>query len=166
MAWVFRVCAAGGTEALGNLGPFGDVLPESLRLCFDFEAVLLWVKGDWAEHAKTLGLGNWATTNAPCSLCKCTKSELHLHYRQMSSMGLPFLPRTRADYFESVSNCEVRVQISSEADRRAVTQIGLLSFQRRKTGPSGYIIMRDVPSLGLKDGDRNLGRSWHLSCQV
>ena len=163
ISWIFRVLRDGGTDASHNVDFLGQALDDSLIMELSFAAILLYIKGDWAEHAKTLGLGSWAGSFAPCSFCSCMKSELHLSYRQMSCFSLPFLERTKDNYFQAVQRCEVRVEINSEAIRAQILQTGLLSFHRRKTGPSGYVLLRDVENLGLKVGDRSLGGeyTWH-----
>ena len=63
--------------------------PLGVMKSFVVPCVVMWIKGDWSEHAHRLGLANWGSLHCPCSFCSVDKVGLHLHYRAMSCMGLP-----------------------------------------------------------------------------
>ena len=55
--------------------PFEDVLRLGLVGCpLLFRACLVAIKGDWKEVAESLGFSTWATKDAPCYSCWCTKA--------------------------------------------------------------------------------------------
>lgn len=58
-----------------------------------FTACVVWIKGDWAEVAHTLGLPACVSKHCPCPFCVASKHELHSRYRAMSTAALPHQPR-------------------------------------------------------------------------
>lgn len=146
-----------------ELGPFSDTLPEEWRAPrkLSFTGVLLWIKGDWAEHSKTLGLSNWASTSAPCTVCFSSRDELHTLYNRINVERTPWMDRTHEDFFAACRKCETHVRVLSETMRTLIMNTGKLHFANVKQGPSGYILGADVPVLGLRSGDR-LEPSVHL----
>ena len=83
-------------------------------------AVVLWIKGDWAEVSHTLGLPSVTSKWAPCLFCECTKADMHEHYRSISSSSWPWPPRDE-DYYENFCNsAEIVVDINSEADHNLI----------------------------------------------
>eukprot|EP00959_Pyramimonas_sp_CCMP1952_P215284 4504615-Pyramimonas_sp.AAC.1 len=52
----------------------GDWMDVSTPL--NYKIALLWIKGDWSEHARTLGLQSWASKFSPCQFCHSTTDEL------------------------------------------------------------------------------------------
>eukprot|EP00969_Alexandrium_andersonii_P138102 6107912-Alexandrium_andersonii.AAC.1 len=85
---------------------------------FGFSAVLLWVKGDWGEHAKTLGLAPWSTLFNPCQFCEDPRCEMHERYDEIGEV-LSWPLRTHEQYEQACLQCERSVVINTEAERRA-----------------------------------------------
>eukprot|EP00959_Pyramimonas_sp_CCMP1952_P473549 9501922-Pyramimonas_sp.AAC.1 len=52
---------------------------------FGYTAALIWVKGDWAEHSKSLGLQRWDAVFNPCMLCEFSRCDLHAHYAEFDT---------------------------------------------------------------------------------
>lgn len=114
-------------------------------------ACVVYLKADWAEFSKTLGLTSWASTLFPCPFCKKTQAELH------SIVGLnpthttwPLL--THDDLERATRACEIDVVLVSESQHKEV--LAALQYNRDKNGPRGRALVRDLPSLGLRAGDR------------
>ena len=56
--------------------------------------------------------------------------------------------------YEACNKCEQKVVIANEELRQLLYVQGGLSFQKKKRGVSGYILLNAVPLLGLAAGDR------------
>lgn len=125
---------------------------------------LLWVKGDWAEHSKSLGLSNWASWNNPCMYCHLNSEELHSLYDDLSDNDGPGWPlRSASDYFNGVKRCEVHVPISSVSERSELDALLVWSPPQRPgvkktTKPIGGRVVVEEKTLtsGIKlfPGDR------------
>eukprot|EP00959_Pyramimonas_sp_CCMP1952_P154689 3236308-Pyramimonas_sp.AAC.1 len=57
----------------------GRPLPDQFRPgeAMSFSAVVVYIKGDWGEHAHSLGLAGWSTKWSPCQFCSATSEERH-----------------------------------------------------------------------------------------
>lgn len=70
-------------------------------------AVLLWVKGDWAEASHTLGLPSTASKHCPCPFCSLGKARLH-------SLRTLNFPQRDGTYDDWCSEREVQVIVANE----------------------------------------------------
>ena len=122
---------------------------------FGFSAVLLWVKGDWGEHAKTLGLAPWSTLFNPCQFCEDPRCEMHERYDEIGHV-ISWPLRTHELYEHACLQCERSVVINTEAERRMV--VGALRWLKGKDG-QGRTLVESV--MGLEAGGR-LEPSEHL----
>lgn len=139
--WFCLTMVAGKTL---DRGPFGEIITDGWYVPNDpllFYGVLLWIKGDWAEHSKTLGLMSWAASVNPCSLCHCSKAELHTKYARVSALSLPWVDKTSTSYDAACNACEVVVRIVSDGMRQLLYTEGQLKPMRRKKGPSGLVLL-------------------------
>jgi hypothetical protein len=134
----------------------GSPLPNNLRYPPGTEtptAIMLFVKGDWAEHAHTLALSPHSVFWQPCQFCCLCKDELHSHNREISS-GMNWPLRTHADYFASCRKCEQVVTIRHQRDLAAL--LPNLKWGAHKKGAGGRLIWKDcvVNGVALQVGDR------------
>eukprot|EP00959_Pyramimonas_sp_CCMP1952_P453810 9468863-Pyramimonas_sp.AAC.1 len=80
------------------------------------------IKGDWAEHSKTLGLASWASKFSPCQYCSLPKCDLHMHNCSIESDVVPFPLRAACEYEQACQTCERHVTIHNEGQRDAVVR--------------------------------------------
>ncbi len=114
-----------------------------------FSAALIFVKGDWAEFSKSLGLRPWSVVVAPCTFCECCREDLHLVDQDyISSEGMVSKLRTHDDYELACQACEVKVNIVSLGMRDLVA--GQLATKKKV----GIVVKEDIAPLGIKAGDR------------
>eukprot|EP00959_Pyramimonas_sp_CCMP1952_P431655 9040006-Pyramimonas_sp.AAC.1 len=72
MQWMLRAMVNGYTQQLRHDGAAweeGSELAEPKPLAT--KSMLLWVKGDLMEHAKSLGLSLYSQYYSPCAFCEC-----------------------------------------------------------------------------------------------
>jgi len=118
---------------------------------FGFRCAVVYVKGDWAEYAHTIGLPNWMSRISPCPMCHVPFCDL-LNIAGMTPLRLPYDGKEHADYVNACNVCEVVVTIASHAELRIVRSH--LRFDRRQSGGHGRCITTTLPQFGLCVGDR------------
>eukprot|EP00959_Pyramimonas_sp_CCMP1952_P389222 8155437-Pyramimonas_sp.AAC.1 len=121
---------------------------------FGFRCMLLYLKGDWSEFAKTFGLGSWGRLMNPCPLCFTDKANMHEGYGSMCTDCLLFQNKTALDYERSCQKCEKRVSIDSEERRLRVVRALVYYKSKRGKGNHGRALKHDLVDLGLQNGDR------------
>jgi hypothetical protein len=84
--------------------------------------------------------------------CSSDKSTLFENLTNFAPGSFPHELTTDTDYEQACTNCEVRVRISTAAEHVSVKTA--LFHDRRKAGSRGRALDRDLPLLGLKQGDR------------
>ena len=94
---------------------YGSMLPK---------AILLWLKGDWSEASHSLGLPSVRPFHCPCPFCAKRGNRLHSQYRVLEEQ-----PRGE-DYDDLCDSREIRVLISTEADRRVL--LGAMRFRKTR----------------------------------
>ena len=120
------------------------------------KSILLWIKGDWSEHNKTLGLSGRASKYNPCQFCTLCKDELH-SLNQCCSMGhsdVPLWPlRGHEEYESACRRCEVDLVCTTAAERKMVSDSIEWAPKKARRGPT---VIRDVVigGVALKIGDR------------
>ena len=107
-------------------------------VALDMVALLLWIKGDWAEHTSTLGFAAWGSHFFPCLWCGCMLDGL-FDFLGLSLAGDPWGPAP--NYDQACRACEIRVVLTTEADRLLLFTHGGLGFRR---GRGGYALSADV----------------------
>jgi len=134
--------------------PIGKSARDCPRL--SYRAALIYIKGDWSEHAHSLGLSSWSSTWAPCQFCSMTKMDLHTMYDDMPD-GMQWHLRDGPSYDTSCSRCEVRVTLSTPHDMDSLLD-SLRYRQPAKNPPrlGGRLIVADVKinDVQLLVGDR------------
>ena len=90
------------------------------------KAVLLWLKGDWAEVHHSLGMPSVVSTHCPCPFCTLRQDELHSQYDTMA------LPLRQDEYSDICNQREIVIRVESEAVRSQICTA--LSYRRGQLG--------------------------------
>lgn len=112
---------------------------------------LLQIRGDWAEFAHSLGFTTWNSVFFPCMLCRVVKDEMHDLSRPFDPLHFPADVLTQADMEKAVAVAEIEVKLTTESWSLIKAA---LAYDRRKEGGRGRCLTTDLPSVGLKAGDR------------
>ena len=110
-------------------------------------ACILYVKGDWAEYAGTLGLPNWNDGLRPCFGCNCDLDDMYDLLVQLSGSHMPYTLNEAGDYDVACSRCERLVTLDDAAAHMAV--LNVLQYDKRKQGSRGRALTKDIPVLDL-----------------
>ena len=116
-----------------------------------FRGVFVFVKGDWAEYQKSLGLGSWQKFHSPCPMCTISKDDMMSDLTGLGFAALPFEDRTKDDYERSCAQSEHRVRLATAKDLQDVASA--LSYFLKGKSAKGRAIMTDLPQFGLLRGD-------------
>ena len=92
-----------------------------------YSTALIFVKGDWSEHSKSLGLAQWGSYYCPCSLCELPLPELHESYDSFAN-NLDWPLRTHDAYESACARCEVQITIRSNAEMTLL--VNALAFSK------------------------------------
>ena len=118
------------------------------RDIYGFACMLLWIKGDWDELRKALGLQGWTSWCNPCFVCEAIKEELHSVYRSAMLDSLPWPLRSGESYDASCRTCEIEISIATAGERAAL--VGGLGRDVEKRRVAKKTIAR-FPRLQLHD---------------
>jgi len=133
--------------------PVGTAAKE--RPDLSYRAALIYIKGDWSEHAHSLGLASWSSAWSPCQFCTLAKFELHSLYHDMRD-GMQWQLRSNLMFEQACRKCEIRVTLLTQADR--ITLLRSLRWRKAtKPVPIGGRIMVDDVNIGgvqVLAGDR------------
>jgi hypothetical protein len=117
-----------------------------------FKGAFCYLLGDWGEYQKSLGLGSWAKTYNPCPICTVGKDAMLSDWSGLGFGGMPAADRVREDYLSACSECEIEVNLASEADLREL--IANLAYTLGGHSAKGRAVIRAIPRFGLARGDR------------
>ena len=140
----------------GSVWPADDPMAQLVTMhgvALSFKAMLLYVKGDWAEWAHTLAMQTSRNKWCPCPLCFGNHFSWHTGYPNMFVFGLPFGERGEDDHHAACAACEIHLHIAHEWQRADIFDVGKLTYLKGKLG-RGRTLRYDVPRLGLCKGDR------------
>ena len=112
---------------------------------------LLWIKGDWAEYASTLGFPSWKSAMRPCFSCNCTLWDM-FQLLGVGPFNSPHRSNSDIDYFTGCARCERVVQIPNESTHAGICK--LLAYDKRDNGSRGLAMTEDFAQCGLRSGDR------------
>ena len=112
------------------------------RPCLSYRAALIYIKGDWSEHAHALGISPWSSLWSPCQFCTLVKSEIHSMYGDMlDPEGMQWQLRDGNSYEVACKKCEIHVRLITPLDRRTL----LNAMRWRKTKSiGGRLVVEDV----------------------
>jgi len=109
--------------------------------------VVMYVKGDWAEFSKSMGLAGWGNTWQPCPICPVQKDAMHACLTcRVSEDGLQMPDRRPADYEVACGKCEKTVTVTNVAMRNEIWA----ALEAREK--EGLVLKSNVH--GLAAGDR------------
>jgi hypothetical protein len=151
LRWSFVTMMAGRFPTAGHDGsPFQDTefnRAERAGGDMGWRGAVVFVKGDWAEIANTLGFSPWNVVQYPCFLCESTRDGL-FDYAGLSPVSFPHRLLELADYRGRVARCEIwKTFTQAEAVRiRAV-----LEFDERPSGVHGRALQIDACGLSKHD---------------
>ena len=112
---------------------------------------LIFLKGDWAEYASTLGFPSWADNLRPCFGCNISRDDLTLH-EGVGPLQSPWRNNEEGDYNDACQRCERTVALDASA-HQSIIDAGL-QYDKRRDGSKGRRLLEHVPRLGLCAGDR------------
>jgi hypothetical protein len=110
--------------------------------------VLIYIKGDWAEFAHSLGFPTWKHNTFPCIMCRALKEQLY-SFREFSSVSMPWALHDEDSYESACGECEVHISIDSPLKQRRVSA----ALEYSKIG-KGRALTIDLPDMGLMKLDR------------
>eukprot|EP00973_Karenia_brevis_P038360 5288685-Karenia_brevis.AAC.1 len=112
--------------------------------------ILLWIKGDWAEHVKLLGMSSWARIASPCAFCWSQRDNIY-NYGSMSIDGVGFAERTDEYYKNACSSCGIFITIRTEAQRQRILREGQLHYVKGDRAIStGRVLNNPIPDMLLQ----------------
>jgi hypothetical protein len=116
-----------------------------------FRCCCLYIKGDWAEYAHTLGFPTWGDGMRPCYKCNSFGDGLFDTVSHTTD-ALSWRCNGDNDYEDACLRCEHRVRIVDEATRQGVIRV--LRPDKREHGSHGLALVTALPTLGLEANDR------------
>ena len=137
------------TKGLSGIHPIGSRLKAGQAMLVKFAC--LFVKGDWAEFAHTLGLPTWNDGLRPCFACPGYGPDLFASAGN-NAQTLRWDANSDADFEAACRRCEIRLRIVRRDTRDRI--YALLRFDRRPGRAAGLAMSSDLLELGLRTGDR------------
>lgn len=114
-------------------------------------AILLFLKGDWAEYSGSLGFPSHASHTSPCPFCFTDAASLW-DLIGFSHLDMPKTSKTLLHYKAACDVCEILAHVRTHAQLRTIT--ASLFFDKRLHGQRGRCLSRDLPQFMLSKGDR------------
>ena len=154
LEWSFRALAQGRyPECRHDSSPWqlGDESRDARSgERMQYRACLMYIKGDWAEYATTLGLPSWQDGLRPCFACNASSSRLYIT-EDISPVGLPWHENDDEEYYAACVRCEFHVVLDASNHKRVLEA---LEYDKRAHGSRGRCLREALPHLGLASGDR------------
>ena len=122
-----------------------------------FKAVVVIIKGDWAEFCGSLGFPTWGSADHPCFKCVCTRDTIYVT-RGLSALATPLAAKTMDTYLGACAGAEIVIHPVPDALWRRVRV--LLFYDVRLNGNRGRCLAGDIPEYGLETGDRLEPSEW------
>jgi hypothetical protein len=165
-AWSLRALAAGAWPTCRHDGsPF--LRCDQARARRAGEAMrtrwaCLYIKGDWAEYAGSLGLPAWNDVLRPCYECPAFGAAQHIALGNTMA-SLRWGINDEGDYDRACRRCEIIVDITTDADKAMISE--RLRPDKRDGGARGLALAATPPPLAsgatLQADDRS-EQSEHL----
>ena len=133
IAWSMKALCS-GQRPLHRHDQYADVVDDDLAELsgehgseLGFRAVVLWLKGDWAEASHSLGLPSVVSKHCPCVFCLSDLAGMHTNYKNL------VFPQRPENYDLWCSDREFEVVIDSEVFGRSKSvQIWVLPFSQKR----------------------------------
>jgi hypothetical protein len=154
LAWCFSALASGQRPPRMHDGAEWSLdderrLPRQL-----INALLVMIKGDWAEFCFTFGLPSWSSFYHPCVFCDTMKANMY-RFRGLSVLSTGWGDHDEtATYEDSCRACEIHVRVADDQQLALLFRIGGLFYDKRKNGGMGRCLANPVRCFGLLRGDR------------
>ena len=151
LRWSLRACAQGSYPSSGHDGELLSGRRAALAGApMKYKAVVVHIRGDWAEFCERFGFPTCASNARPCFLCDANQENMH------NSIGLslassPWHLNTDEDFEAACNRCEIHVQIDSDLHKRIRRA---LQYDKRPMGGKGRCLTESFPEVGLIKGDR------------
>jgi hypothetical protein len=116
-----------------------------------FNFACIYVKGDWAEHAHTLGLPAWNDGLRPCFACVSYGPDLYVG-AQNDGDSLRWHCNEPGDFEAACARCEIVVAIDTIAQRSRIADV--LRYDKRPAYGLGRTLGADLLEFGLAVHDR------------
>ena len=87
---------------------------------FGWRAILLFLKGDWAEYSGSLGFPSHASNSSPCPFCFSDAASLW-DLEGFSHLDMPKASKTLLHYKAACNSCEILVHVRTVAQLRKIT---------------------------------------------
>ena len=84
---------------------------ESAGYPLRFRIALLFIKGDWAEYASTLGFPPWNDSIRPCFACNAELLNMYPARLRRPALEQEWRPNEQEDYFVACQRCEMEKEI-------------------------------------------------------
>ena len=112
----------------------------------------IYIKGDWAEYASTMGLPPWNDSLRPCFLCNAIGGK-EMYIAPGNSMEkLRWRENQEDDYRASCERCLHKVVVETNEDRDLLEK--RLHYDKRQQGCRGRTLTTGIEKLGLAADDR------------
>ena len=122
----------------------------------------LYIKGDWAEYAGSLGLPAWNDALRPCYECPAFGAAQHIALGNTMA-SLRWGINDEGDYDRACRRCEIIVDITTDADKAMISE--RLRPDKRDGGARGLALAATPPPLAsgaTLQADDRLEPSEHL----
>ncbi|CAK0828552.1 unnamed protein product [Prorocentrum cordatum] len=113
---------------------------------------LLFIKGDWAEHAGTIGLPTWSDIARPCYSCNAHGAGMH-RVAGACRTGFPHRGNLEHECDDACSRCEIIIPLTPHL-RQLILDVGKLRYDKRPAGSHGRALENPIPLLELERDDR------------
>ena len=154
LEWSFRCLAEGRyPECRHDSSPWqprDESRAERSGQTLKYRACLMYIKGDWAEYATTLGLPTWQDGLRPCFACNSSLDQLYTT-DDISPVSLPWHANEDHEYYAACRRCEFHVVLDASSCKSVVDA---LEYDKRSHGNRGRCLREALPHLGLIVGDR------------
>jgi hypothetical protein len=79
---------------------------------FGFKAIVLQIRGDWAEFTHSMGFVPWNAVDHPCMFCDSSKDLMYSLLRDCNPLECAYGLRTNASYDRDCVLCEVWIELN------------------------------------------------------
>lgn len=114
------------------------------------KAIVLQLKGDWAEFCERFGYPSPKSVGRPCFCCNAHSNDRYSP-APISLVEQPWVTNTEDSFRRATELCEIRCCLRSiDFD----VLVNLMQYDKRAYGKHGLVLQRDYAPLNLLKGDR------------
>ena len=93
---------------------------------------LLFIKGDWAEYAATLGFPTWHDAIRPCFAFNCALHNMYPTRIRRAALEREWRANEEEDYFVACQRCELEKELTDDGINKQLRAI--MRSDKRKDG--------------------------------